>query len=130
MPKIFTPESFSQDEKEARKDFIDKHTPYILCDSKAKKGEPFAIRIRVGKEHSHIDDFNHYISTITLFDKECMLAKVELAACIVSAEEHRGNADVIITIVPNKANYELSAQCYCTKHGVWQGESKHVAVEE
>lgn len=130
MPKIFTPESFSTEEREARKDFIDKHTPYIFCDTKAKKGVPFPIHLRVGKEHSHIDDFNHYISTITLYDKDFILAKIELGACIVSTEERRGNADVIITIVPNKSHYQLSAHCYCTKHGVWQGESVDVSVED
>ena len=129
MPKIFTSESFSEQERESRKDFIDKHTPYVFCDGSPKKGYPLAVRVRVGKEHSHIDDFNHYISNITLFDGDRMLAKVELAACIVSADEHKGNAEVAFTIVPNKDVYHFNAQCYCTKHGLWQGDSLDIKVE-
>jgi len=59
MPKIFTPETFSPEEREARKDFIDKHTPYIYCDTALQKGVPAFVRVRVGSEHAHIDDFNH-----------------------------------------------------------------------
>ncbi|WP_333804176.1 desulfoferrodoxin family protein [Sulfurospirillum sp.] len=130
MPKIFTSQTFSPEERESRKDFIDKHTPYIFCDGIPQKGVPLFVRVRVGSEHAHIDDFNHYISTITLFDADHMLAKVELAACIVSADEHRGNAEVAFSIVPNKDVYHFNAQCYCTKHGLWQSEDVEVRVNE
>ena len=78
--------------------------------------------VHVGSGHAHIDDFNHYISTITLFDAEYMLEKVELATCIVSADEHKGNAEVAFSIIPSKEVYHFDTQCYCTKHGLWQGE--------
>ncbi len=129
MPKIFNIDTFSPEEKVSRKDFIDKHTPYVFCDGIPQRGVPIVVRVRVGKEYSHIDDFNHYISTITLFDAERMLAKVELAACIVSADEHKGNAEVAFTIVPNKDTYTFNAQCYCTKHGLWQGDSLDIHVK-
>lgn len=129
MPKIFSSQTFSEKEREARKDFIDKHTPYVFCDGIPQKGIPLSVRVRVGSEHAHIDDFNHYISNITLFDADHILAKVELAACIVSADEHRGNAEITVMIVPNKDVYHFSAQCYCTKHGLWQGEEVKVTVK-
>lgn len=129
MPKIFSHQTFSSEEFEARKDFIDKHTPYVYCDSPLKKGVPAFVRVRVGREYAHIDDFNHYISTITLFDANHMLAKIEFAACIVSTEERRGNAEVAFSIVPNKDIYHFNAQCYCTKHGIWQGEEIIVSVQ-
>lgn len=129
MPKIFSPQTFSPEEREARKDFIDKHTPYIYCDTALQKGVPSFVRVRVGSEHAHIDDFNHYISTITLFDADHMLAKIELAACIVSAEERKGNAEVAFSIVPSKDVYHFNAQCYCTKHGLWQGKEVEVSVK-
>ena len=128
MPKVFTSQTFSPEEREARKDFIDKHTPYIFCDGIPQKGVPLFIRVRVGNEHSHIDDFNHYISTITLFDAEQMLAKIELAPCIVSADARKGNAEVAFSIVPSKEVYHLNAQCYCTKHGLWQGEELKISA--
>ncbi len=128
MPKIISAQSFSAQEKESRKDFIDKHTPYVLLEGTPQKGVPFTVRVRVGSEYAHIDDFNHYISTITLFDGERMFAKTELAACIVSGDERRGNADVSFSIMPNKESYSFSAHCYCTKHGLWEGETVNVTV--
>lgn len=130
MPQIITAQSFSLHEREARKDFIDKHTPYILLQGTPKRGVPFVVRVRIGSEYSHIDEFNHYISTITLYDGNRMLAKVELAACIISDEERRGNADVTFSIVPNKENYSFTAHCYCTKHGLWESEEVNVTVEQ
>ena len=129
MPTIFKHETFDAKERQTRADFIDKHMPYILHEGTAKKGVPFTIRVRVGKEFSHIDDFNHYISTISVFDGDSLLAKVELAPCIVSAEEHRGNVDFTLSIVPSKSIYHLSAQCYCTKHGTWQSDTIDLNVE-
>lgn len=130
MPKIFNVQAFSPEEQVSRKDFIDKHTPFIYCHTHPKKGTPLEVRIRVGKEYSHIDDFNHFISSITLYDGENKLARAELSACIVSAEERRGNAEVAFTIVPSKKTYALYAQCYCTKHGTWESETLKIEVEE
>lgn len=130
MPKIFNTTSFTPEEKESRKDFIDKHTPFVYCNMHPKKGKPLEVRIRVGKEHSHIDDFNHFISNITLYDGENKLARAELSACIVSAEERRGNAEVSFTIVPSKKSYALYAQSYCTKHGTWESETLKIEVED
>lgn len=129
MPTIFSHETFNAKELETRADFIDKHMPYILCEGIAKKGVPFIIRVRVGKEFSHIDEFNHYISSISLFDADYLMAKVELAPCIISADEQRGNADFTLTIVPSKSLYQLNAQCYCTKHGTWQSDTVELKVE-
>ena len=129
MPKIFNVNTFSPEEQVSRKDFIDKHTLYVFCDGLPQGGVPLVVRVRVGKAYSHIDDFNHYIAMITLFDAERMLAKVELAACIVSADEHKGNAEVAFTIVPNKDAYAFNAQCYCTKHGLWQGDLLEIHVK-
>ena len=130
MPKIFNTEAFSPEEQVSRKDFIDKHTPFIYSHVHPKKGTPLEVRIRVGKEHSHIDDFNHFISSITLYDGENKHARAELSPCIVSAEERRGNAEVSFTIVPSKKSYTLYAQCYCTKHGTWESETVKIEVEE
>ena len=130
MPKIFNTEAFSSEEQISRKDFIDKHTPFVYCDTHPKKGVPLSVRVRVGKEHSHIDDFNHFISSITLYDGENQLARAELSACIVSAEERKGNAQVAFTIVPSKKTYTFHAQCYCTKHGTWESETLNIEVEE
>ncbi|MBL6950799.1 MAG: dethiobiotin synthase, partial [Bacteroidales bacterium] len=43
MMKINKYENISQIEREAKKDFIDRHSAFIHCESNAKKGEKFKV---------------------------------------------------------------------------------------
>jgi len=44
MPRVFNPVDISQEEKEVRKDYFDRHTPVIECDAFAKEGEKFRVK--------------------------------------------------------------------------------------
>ena len=44
MPRIFNPVDISQEEKEIRKDYFDRHTPVVICDNYATEGEKFKVK--------------------------------------------------------------------------------------
>ncbi len=109
----------------AKKDFMDKHTPFITCKDSAKKGETIEIKITLGEETAHPDDFNHYISSVSLFAGQKLLAKAEFMAGYLGNEA--GHVSVTFHLVATK-NLKLSAQAYCTTHGTWESETKEVEV--
>ena len=111
-------------DREAKKDYIDRHSPFIHCDASATKGEKFKVTVKMGDEYMHPDDFDHYISYIQLWNGEMMLATAHFTAgAFGSAPAH---AEVDFYIVPQK-NMKLTAMAFCTKHGLWQ--SNEVTVE-
>ena len=76
--KINRYEDISQIDREAKKDYIDRHSAFVHCESSATKGKKFAVKVKVGDQYSHPDDFDHYISWVQLWDGERMLAKAAL----------------------------------------------------
>jgi len=74
MPKINKYVDIDTVEREAKKDLIDRHSPFIHCAETAKVGEPFEVTVKMGNEYTHPDDFDHYIESITLFNGETKLA--------------------------------------------------------
>jgi len=77
MPKINKYQDISEVEREAKKDLIDRHSPFITCAKTAKAGEPFEVTVKMGNEYTHPDDFDHYIESITLFNGDTKLAHLE-----------------------------------------------------
>jgi len=128
MPKINRYEDISQIDREAKKDYIDRHSPFVHCATSAKKGEKFSVRVQMGNEYKHPDDFDHYISYIQLFDGETLLGQMTYMAGAQGSAP--ANASAIFEIVPTKAKMKLVAMSYCTKHGVWESDSVEVSVEE
>ena len=39
-------------DREAKKDYIDRHSPFIHCEPKAKAGEKFKVKVKVGRRVS------------------------------------------------------------------------------
>ena len=113
-------------DREAKKDYIDRHSAFIHAENKAKAGEKFKITVKVGDEYKHPDDFDHYISYIQLWDGEKMLAQTSFEAGAMGGEP--ANVEVDFFIIPKK-NMKLTAMAYCTKHGLWQSEEHTVEVE-
>jgi superoxide reductase len=68
MPKINKYVDIDTVEREAKKDLIDRHSPFIHCAATAKKGEPFEVTVKMGNEYTHPDDFDHYIESVTLYN--------------------------------------------------------------
>jgi hypothetical protein len=67
MPKINKYVDIDQVEREAKKDLIDRHSPFIHCANTAVEGEPFEVTVKMGNEYTHPDDFDHFIESVSLF---------------------------------------------------------------
>ncbi len=126
MPKINRYVDIDTVEREAKKDYIDRHSPFIHCASSAKKGESFEVTVRMGEEYTHPDDFDHYIASIALYNGDVLLAKAEFMAGALGNE--KGHQRVTFNIVPTTNKLNLVAQAYCTKHGIWENEPVVVEV--
>lgn len=126
MPRVFKATDIEPEEKEIRKDYFDRHTPVILCDDKVKKGEKFMVKVRVGTDYLHPDDFNHYIHFIQLWNRETLL--VESRFLPGSLCNTPNNPEIDFYIVAPEVSMNLTAMCLCTQHGLWSSESKVIKV--
>ena len=117
----------SEVEKEAKKDYIDRHSAFVHCDAAAKKGQKFNVKIKVGDEYMHPDDPDHYIAWAQLWNGEKMLAQVNFIDGALG--NMPGQLEVDLYIVPLK-NMKLTAMAFCTKHGLWQSDEVLVEVTE
>ncbi len=123
--KINKYEDISQIERESKKDYIDRHSAFLHCENNATAGEKFKVKVMVGDEYKHPDDFDHYIQYVQLWNKETMLAQANFSAGAQGSAA--SNLEVDFYIVPTKG-MKLIAQAYCTKHGLWQSEEVEVTV--
>ena len=114
-------------DKEAKKDYIDRHSAFIHCDNSAKKGEKFKVKVKVGDEYSHPDDFDHYIAYVQIWNGETLLAQASFTAGTLGNAANQVEVDFYI--VPTK-NMKLMAAAYCTKHGLWHSDEVAVDVSE
>lgn len=128
MPTINRYVDIDTVERESKKDYIDRHSPFIHCADKAKKGEKFAVTVKMGNEYSHPDDFDHYIANIALYNGETLLARADFVAGTLGNEKN--HAEVTFNIVPTGKKLTLVAHGYCTKHGVWESTPVIVEVAE
>ena len=126
MPVVNKYQDISQIDKEAKKDYIDRHSPFIICENKAKAGEKFKVKVRVGNEYSHPDDFDHYIAYVQLWDGERLLAQATFTPGTLANQ--KSQVEVDFYIIPTK-KMKLTAMSYCTKHGLWESEVVEVEVE-
>ncbi|MDR2080921.1 MAG: class II SORL domain-containing protein [Campylobacteraceae bacterium] len=127
MPKINRYVDIDTVERESKKDYIDRHSPFVHCAEQAKKGEKFAVTVKVGNEYSHPDDFDHYIANISLYNGETLIARADFVAGALGGQGAKGQLEVTFNIVPTTSKLSLTAHAYCTKHGLW--ESDPVSVE-
>jgi superoxide reductase len=123
--KINKYEDISQIDKEAKKDYIDRHSAFVHCENNAVKGEKFKVKVKVGDEYAHPDDFDHYIAYVQLWDGETFLAQATFTAGALGSEANQLEVDFYI--VPTK-KMKLTAMAYCTKHGLWQSDEVVVEV--
>jgi superoxide reductase len=127
MPRVFKAVDIAKEEKEIRKDYFDRHTPRVICDSSAKRGEKFKVKVILGEEYSHPDDPDHFISYIQLWNRETFLAEAHFTPGMLGNEpEH---VEVDFYIIPRQS-MNLSAMAVCTKHGLWQSSSVEVNVTD
>ncbi len=127
MPTINRYVDISEVERESKKDYIDRHSPFVICESSAKKGEKFAVKVRVGNEYTHPDDFDHYIAYVQLWDGERLLGQATFTPGTLANE--KSQVEVDFYIIPTK-KLKLTAMSYCTKHGLWESTPVEVEVTE
>lgn len=127
MPKINRYVDIDTVERESRKDYIDRHSPFIHCDSTAKEGEMFSVTVKMGNEYSHPDDFDHYIANMALYNGETLLARADFVPGALG--NMKAHATVTFNIIPTGKKLKLVAHAYCTKHGIWESTPVEVEVE-
>jgi superoxide reductase len=127
MPRVFSPVDISQEEKELRKDYFDRHTPHILCEKVAKRGEKFRIKVKIGDQYLHPDEPDHYISFVQLWNRETFLAEAHFTPGVLG--NNPNHVEVDFYLVP-KMTMNLSVLSNCTKHGLWQSDTVDVQVTD
>lgn len=128
MPKINRYVDIDTVERESKKDYIDRHSPFIHCANSAKEGEMFAVTVKMGNEYSHPDDFDHYIANMALYNGETLLARADFVpGALANMKSH---ATVTFHIIPTGGKLKLVAHAYCTKHGIWESTPVEVTVEK
>ena len=130
MPKINRYVDIGTVEREAKKDYIDRHSPFITSPKAVQAGKVFEVTIKVGNEYSHPDDLDHYVSSISLYNHQTLLASAEFKAGMLGGQDHKGHATVTFRILPQGRKMKLSAHAYCTKHGIWEGKLVTVLVKK
>lgn len=128
MIKINKYEDINDIANKAKKDLIDRHSPFIRCPDSATKNSPFEVTIQVGNEYSHPDDLDHYISNVSLYNGQTKLAEATFYAGSNGGQGSKAQTSVTFKIILEK-NAKLNAHAYCTKHGVWEGDTKIVEVK-
>ncbi|MCD4667901.1 MAG: class II SORL domain-containing protein [Sulfurimonas sp.] len=128
MPKINKYVDIDTVEREVKKDLIDRHSPFITVEGEAKVGEMLKVNVKMGKEFTHPDDFDHYIESITLFNGETKLAMTTFVPGTLGNE--KSHAEVTFNIRPMGKKLKLVAHGYCTKHGIWESTAVEVAVAQ
>ncbi len=128
MPKINRYVDIDSVEKEAKKDYIDRHSPFIHCEGSAKKGEKFPVTVKVGNEYTHPDDLDHYIEYVQLFNGETLLGEAKFVAGMLGGQGSKSQAEVTFHVLPTSEKLKLTAMSYCTKHGIWESDPIEVSV--
>jgi superoxide reductase len=126
MPRVFKPVDITKEEKEARKDYFDRHTPVVICNGSVKEGEKLKVKVRLGTEYAHPDQPDHFINYIQLWNRETFLAETHFAPGVLGNKP--GFVEVDFYIVAGPVSMNLSAMAVCTNHGLWQSESKEVSI--
>ena len=128
MPKVNVYENIDNVEREAKKDLIDRHSPFITVAGVAKKGEMLSVNVKMGNEYTHPDDFDHFIESITLYNGDTKLAAASFVPGTLGNE--KSHAEVTFNIRPMGKKLNLVAHGYCTKHGIWESTAVLVEVTE
>jgi superoxide reductase len=126
MPRVFKATEIEKEDKEVKRDYLDRHMPHIFCADSVKRGEKFEVKVRLGEEYPHPDEADHFISVMQLWNRETLLAEARYTAGVFGNVP--SHAEIDFYIVAPEVSMNLSAMSVCTKHGLWQSEDKLVKV--
>jgi len=116
----------------------EKHVPVIQAPQKVKKGEPFQVKVTIGKEIAHPNKTEHHISWIDLYfhpDGEKFAHQIGRAEFYAHGASTQGpdtstiytHHEVILSFKTDKPGM-LYALSMCNIHGLWQN-SQPLEVE-
>ena len=126
MPRVFKATEIEKEDKEIKRDYLDRHMPHVFCPETVKRGEKFEVKVKLGEEYTHPDEAEHFISVIQLLNRETLLAETRYTAgAYGNVPSH---FEVNFYIVAPEVSMNLSAMSVCTKHGLWQSEDRQVKV--
>ena len=126
MPRVFIATEIEKEDKEIKRDYLDRHMPHVICQDQVKRGDQFKVKVKLGDKSPHPDDHDHYISTVQLWNRETLLAEARYSSGAYGNKP--ANIEVDFYIVAPMVSMNLSAMAVCTKHGLWQSEDKAVKV--
>ena len=126
MPRVFKATDIEREEKEVKRDYLDRHMPHVICPDSVKKGETFKVKVRMGNEYAHPDAHDHHISLLQLWNRETLLAEAKYSSGVFGNKP--SHVEVDFYIVAPLVAMNLSAMAVCTNHGLWQSEDKAVKV--
>jgi superoxide reductase len=129
MPKVNRYVDISTVDREAKKDYIDRHSPFIHCQGSAKKGTKFPVTIKVGNEFMHPDDPDHFIESVKLYNGESILGEARFLSGTLGGAGSKSQLEVTFNAIPISDKLVLTAVAYCTKHGLWESDPVEVKVE-
>jgi superoxide reductase len=126
MPRVFKATEIEKEDKEIKRDYLDRHMPHVFCPGEVKRGQKFEVKVKLGEEYPHPDDHDHFISVIQLWNRETLLAEARYTAGVYG--NLPSHSEIDFYIVAPEVSMNLSAMAVCTKHGLWQSEDKLVKV--
>jgi superoxide reductase len=126
MPRVFTATDVEKEDKEVKRDYLDRHMPHVVCPETVKRGEKFEVKVRIGENYTHPDDHDHFITVLQLWNRETLLAEARYTAGVYGNKPTHYEVDFYI--VAPEVSMNLTAMAVCTKHGLWQSVEKPVKV--
>ncbi len=130
MPKINAPTTITEEMKDAKRDYLDRHTPHVIAPPRVAKGEAFNVTVKMGQEYVHPDLPEHFIQSLSLYKGEKLLANASYApGAATSGKEPASTFQEATFRIALDGKATLSAVSYCTMHGLWQSDSVTVEVE-
>ena len=126
MPRLFTYNEFENGSEKVRQ-YADKHSPVIICESTAERNKPFRVKVKIGKSVKHPNAPDHHSEYIQLWNLETLVGEIKLQRS--SFGDLPVHIEAEFTIIP-KTSLRLTALAYCNKHGLWQSEELFVPVTE
>ena len=126
MPRVFIATEIEKEDKEVKRDYLDRHMPHVICPDTVQRGEKFEIKVKLGDQYTHPDEPDHFISVIQLWNRETLLAEARYTAGVYGNKPSHFEIDFYI--VAPEVSMNLSAMAVCTKHGLWQSVNKPVRV--
>jgi len=124
MPRLFSYNDFAGGNDKVR-NYADKHTPVIICDSETERGKQFSVKVRIGMNIKHPNTPDHHFEYIQLWNLETLVGEVRLQRN--SFGDNPVQIEAGFNLIP-KVSLRLTALAYCNKHGLWKSEEFYIRI--